>query len=132
MNSYNICPFMSDLFNLACFRVHLCCSMLEFFLKLSTTHYMIYHSLLVHLSVDRHFGYFCRLTFVSDTVVNVGVQVSAWVLLLVIFYIYLEVELLGNIVQYLGREDPLEKEMATHSRTHGKSHGQRSLVGYSP
>ena len=26
-----------------------------------------------------------------------------------------------------------EKEMATHSRIHpGKSHGQRSLVGYSP
>ena len=39
-------------------------------------------------------------------------------------------------VQYLGREDPLEKEMATHSSIHevfmpGKSHGQRSLVGYS-
>ena len=33
----------------------------------------------------------------------------------------------------LGREDPLEKEMATHSSIlPGKSHGQRSLVGYSP
>ena len=36
----------------------------------------------------------------------------------------------------LGQEDPLEKEMATHSSTHfqypGKSHGWRSLVGYSP
>ena len=32
----------------------------------------------------------------------------------------------------LGWEDPLEKEMATHSRTlAGKSHGWRSLVGYS-
>ena len=29
------------------------------------------------------------------------------------------------------QEDPLEKEMATHSLP-GKSHGQRSLVGYSP
>ena len=29
----------------------------------------------------------------------------------------------------LGGEDPLGKEMATHSR---KSHGQRSLAGYSP
>ena len=27
-------------------------------------------------------------------------------------------------IQLLGREDPLEKEMATHS---GKSHGERSL-----
>ena len=36
-------------------------------------------------------------------------------------------------VQILGWEDPLEKEMAIHSRIlPGKSHGQRSLVGYSP
>ena len=35
--------------------------------------------------------------------------------------------------QLLGREDPLKKEMATHSSIlAGKSHGQRSLVGYSP
>ena len=36
-------------------------------------------------------------------------------------------------VRSLGWEVPLEKEMATHSSTlAGKSHGQRSLVGYSP
>ena len=36
-------------------------------------------------------------------------------------------------VQSLGREDPLEKEIAAHSSTIAwKSHGQRSLVGYSP
>ena len=36
-------------------------------------------------------------------------------------------------VRSLGREDPLEKEMATHSSMlAGKSHGQKSLVGYSP
>ena len=36
-------------------------------------------------------------------------------------------------VRFLGREDPLEKEMATHSSIlTGESHGQRSLVGYSP
>ena len=35
--------------------------------------------------------------------------------------------------QSLGGEDPLEKEMATHSVfLPGKSHFQRSLVGYSP
>ena len=35
--------------------------------------------------------------------------------------------------QSLGWEDLLEKEMATHfSILPGKSHGQRSLVGYSP
>ena len=36
-------------------------------------------------------------------------------------------------VLFLGQEDPLGKETATHARVlHGKSHGQRSLVGYSP
>ena len=36
-------------------------------------------------------------------------------------------------VQSLGREDPLEEEMATHSSIlAGKSHGQRSLAGFSP
>ena len=35
-------------------------------------------------------------------------------------------------VQSLGWADPLEKEMATHSSTLGKSHGWRSMVGYSP
>ena len=36
-------------------------------------------------------------------------------------------------VQSLGWEDPLEEGVATHSSIlAGKSHGQRSLVGYSP
>ena len=36
-------------------------------------------------------------------------------------------------VQSLGWEDPLEKEMATHSSTlAGKFHGLRTLVGDSP
>ena len=36
-------------------------------------------------------------------------------------------------VRSLGREDPLEEEMATHSLLlPGESHGGRSLVGYSP
>ena len=36
-------------------------------------------------------------------------------------------------VRSLGQEDPLEKEMATHSSTLArKSHGQRRLAGYSP
>ena len=33
-------------------------------------------------------------------------------------------------IQSLGQEDPLEKEMATHSSILGDSHEQRSLVGY--
>ena len=39
--------------------------------------------------------------------------------------------MLETRVRSLGWEDPLEKERATHSLP-GKSHGQRSLVGYSP
>ena len=36
-------------------------------------------------------------------------------------------------VQFLGQEDPLEKETTIHSRILvGKFHGQRSLVDYSP
>ena len=36
-------------------------------------------------------------------------------------------------VQFLGREDPLEKEMATHSSILAwRIHGQGSLAGYSP
>ena len=36
-------------------------------------------------------------------------------------------------VQSLGWEDPLEEDMAAHSSIlAGKSHGQISLVGYSP
>ena len=37
-------------------------------------------------------------------------------------------------VRSLGQEDPLGKEMANHSRILAwkKSHGQRSLAGYSP
>ena len=36
-------------------------------------------------------------------------------------------------VRFLGWEDPLEKEMETHSSILAwKIHGQRSLVGYSP
>ena len=41
-------------------------------------------------------------------------------------------------LQFLGWEDPLEKEMATHSSLEnlpllpGKSHGRRNLIGYNP
>ena len=38
----------------------------------------------------------------------------------------------GDLSLILGLEDPLEKEMTTHSSIlPGKSHGQRSLVRYS-
>ena len=42
-------------------------------------------------------------------------------------------EVLETQVRSLGREDPLEKEMATHSSIlPGKFHGWRNLTSYSP
>ena len=42
-------------------------------------------------------------------------------------------EMQEALVWYLGRDDPLEEGMATHSSIlPGESSGQRSLVGYSP
>ena len=35
-------------------------------------------------------------------------------------------------VQSLGQKDPMEEGMATHFNVLTESHGQRSLVGYSP
>ena len=36
-----------------------------------------------------------------------------------------------TLVHFLGKEDPLKEEMATHSSIlGGKFHGQRNLVGY--
>ena len=41
--------------------------------------------------------------------------------------------MLETWVRFLGWEDPMEKKMATHSSILAwKSHGQRSLAGYSP
>ena len=39
----------------------------------------------------------------------------------------------GDLARSLGKEDPLEKGLATHSRLlPGEFQGQSSLVGYSP
>ena len=56
----------------------------------------------------------CFLGFAGDSVVkNLPANQEIW-------------------VQSLGEEDPLEKEMATHSSILAwESHGQRCLVGYS-
>ena len=38
-----------------------------------------------------------------------------------------------SLVRFLGQEDPLENELSTHpSFWPGESHGQKSLLGYSP
>ena len=60
-------------------------------------------------------------------------------LLLLFMRVSLIAQLVNNLlavqetwVQFLGQEDPLEKGMAPHSSILAwRSHGQRSLVGYS-
>ena len=55
-----------------------------------------------------------RASLVAQTVKRLSAMLETW-------------------VRSLGREDPLKKEIAIHSSIlAGKSHGQRSLVGYSP
>ena len=62
------------------------------------------------------------------SVVISGWSVSSWVALMVNDLPAMQ----ETWVQSLGREDPLEKEMATHSTIFAwEPHGWRSLVGYS-
>ena len=35
----------------------------------------VYHIFFIHSSVDRHLGYFCVLTTVKSTAMNIGVSV---------------------------------------------------------
>ena len=57
---------------------------------------------------------FCWASLIAQLVENLSAMQKTW-------------------VRFLSWEDPLEKEMATTPVfLSGKSHGQRSLVGYSP
>ena len=68
-----------------------------------------------HSSTWINYGYtYVPAFLVAQTVKHLSAMQETWVL-------------------SLGRENPLEKEMAAYSRTlDGKSHERRSLVGYSP
>ena len=57
---------------------------------------------------------FCWASLIAQLVENLSAMQKTW-------------------VRFLSWEDPLEKEMATHSVfLPGEFHGQRSLAGYSP
>ena len=82
MELYNIYPFVSGLFHLACvFKVRPCCSMCQNFLFLSVAErysiVWIYHISFTSSSIDGHLGYSYLLALVTNAAVNVGVQECA-------------------------------------------------------
>ena len=86
------------------------------------------HIFFIRSSVARHLGYFHVLSLVNSAAVNIGMHVSFWIIFLsffsgkkkvnLIFLVAQKVKHLPAVqetrVQSLGREDLLEKEMATH------------------
>ena len=96
----------------------------------------ICHSFSIHSSVNGCWPWFHSLAFVNNVSLNIGVHIlmTYWISVLLTLDIYPGVELLNPMVvlaqmvkclsamletrvQFLGWEDPLEKEMATHSGT---------------
>ena len=68
---------------------------------------------------------------VSRSLYRLGIQLSVWQMAQRVKHLPAMRE---TWVRSLGQEDPLEKEMATHSSIQDseESYGWRSLVGYSP
>ena len=58
----------------------------------------MYHSLLMHLSIDEHLGCFQVLATVNNSAMNIGVQIYLCALLSILGGVYPDVEMLNNMV----------------------------------
>ena len=81
----------------------------------------MYQNFFIHSSVDGHLGCFHVLAIVNSAAVNIGVHVSFSVLVSFDWLLAQMVKRLPAMretrVLFLGRDYPLEKEMAIHSST---------------
>ena len=72
----------------------------------------MYHNFLIHSSANGHLGFFHVLAIVKSSEVDIKVHVSSVAQMVKRLSTMQETR-----VRSLGWEDPLEKEMATHSST---------------